>query len=102
MPDSFCKIFLMVLVMLELLYAAMNAQTVSFRGQVVDEVGAVIPGATVTLTPAKGGQPRVISAGATGEFSSPNPPAGVYTLSVEYAGFEKYIQSDLRLPLVRR
>ncbi len=73
-------------------------QGVSLRGQVVDELGAVIPGATITLTPSGDGQARTGTAGATGDFVISNIPAGVYTLTVEFSGFGKYVQNDLQIP----
>src|SRR5262245_39576386 len=74
------------------------AQAPSLRGQVVDELGAVIPGAAVTLTPRDGGKARELKSGATGDFLISNIPEGAYTLSVESAGFGKYVQSDLHIP----
>ena len=74
------------------------AQAPSLRGQVVDELGAVIPGAAVTLTPRDGGKAREVKSGATGDFLISNIPEGAYTLSVESAGFGKYVKSDLQIP----
>lgn len=75
--------------------------TSALRGQVVDEVGAVIPGANVTLTATEGptaGKPRTVVANAAGEFVVPNLLPGVYTLTVEFKGFQPFVQSDLKLP----
>src|SRR5262245_6953775 len=74
------------------------AQAPSLRGQVVDELGAVIPGAAITLTPRDGGKAREVKSGATGDFLISNIPDGGYTLSVESAGFGKYVQNDLKIP----
>jgi hypothetical protein len=73
-------------------------QAGSLRGQVVDEQEAVIPGATITLTPNGGGQSRTAKAGATGDFVMSNIPAGSYTLTVEFGGFGKYVKNDLQIP----
>jgi hypothetical protein len=70
----------------------------AFRGQVVDDADAVIPGATITLTPNGARKSVTAQASATGDFAMPNVPAGVYTLTVEFNGFEKYTKSDLRIP----
>ncbi|MGH9752364.1 MAG: TonB-dependent receptor [Blastocatellia bacterium] len=77
---------------------ALAQQTNSLRGQVVDEVGAVIPGATITLTPGGGGKARKAQAGATGDFAISNIPAGAYELTVEFNGFERYVRNDLQIP----
>ncbi len=73
-------------------------QTGSLRGQVVDELGAVIPGAMVTLAPSGGGKARTATSGATGDFVISNVPAGAYTLTVEFSGFGKYVRADLQIP----
>jgi hypothetical protein len=99
MKNAFSKPSLAALAVALLLSITVFAQQAgSLRGQVVDEVDAVIPGATITLTPVGGGAARALTAGATGEFAATNIPAGVYTLTVEFAGFEKYVQNDLRIP----
>jgi Carboxypeptidase regulatory-like domain len=77
---------------------AVGQQAGSLRGQVVDELGAVIPGAAITLTPNGGGKARAVKAGATGEFVMSKIPAGAYTLTVEFSGFGKYVQNDLQIP----
>jgi len=78
--------------------SALSAQTaVSLRGQVVDELGAIIPGARVTLRAADG-KNRSAVANASGVFSIPNLPSGVYTLTVEFKGFRAYIKDGLQIP----
>jgi hypothetical protein len=81
---------------------ALGQGSTSLRGQVVDEVGAVIPGATVTLTAVDGpqaGNPRTTVANAAGEFVLSNLQPGIYLLTVEFNGFQPFVQSDLKLPL---
>ncbi len=73
-------------------------QAGSLRGQIVDELGAVIPGATITLTPSGGGKAITAQASSVGDFAVTNIPAGSYTMTVEFAGFEKYVRNDLRIP----
>lgn len=73
-------------------------QAASLRGQVVDEVGAVIPGARITLTPGGVEKGFIAHSGGAGDFVVANIPAGVYTLTVEFDGFEKYVRNDLRIP----
>lgn len=69
----------------------------SLRGQVVDELGAIIPGARVTLRAADGKNRNAV-ANAIGAFSIPDPPPGVYTLTVEFKGFRVYIRDGLQVP----
>jgi carboxypeptidase family protein len=72
-------------------------RVVPLRGRIVDERGAVIPGARVTLK-AGAGRSRNAVADANGDFSIPNPPLGVCSLRVEFKGFRAYINDRLRIP----
>ncbi|MBK6797704.1 MAG: carboxypeptidase regulatory-like domain-containing protein [Acidobacteria bacterium] len=80
------------------LATTLYAQTVTLRGQVVDEVGAVIPNAEITLT-SKDGKERTAKSGVTGEFSIPNIPAGVYKLTSSFQGFQPYFNNELTVPV---
>lgn len=74
------------------------AQTNStLRGQVVDEVGAVIPGAKATIVMPNGRQ-RSVTTNANGEFSIPNVTPGNYTFYVEFNGFQTFVKTDLTVP----
>jgi hypothetical protein len=93
------RLLLAALATLMLLSGALYGQGANtVRGQVVDEVNAVIPGAQVTLTAADGKQ-QTVTSNAIGEFTILHLTAGVYTLSVEANGFQPYTQKDLSLPL---
>ena len=73
-------------------------------GTVRDASGAIVPGATVTITdPAKGNLVvRNITADDDGEFSAPNLQSGVYQVTVEAANFKKAVQTDIKLDLGQR
>jgi Carboxypeptidase regulatory-like domain len=58
-----------------------------FAGTVKDESGALIIGATVTLTEQQLGQTLAVSTGDDGEFSVPSLPPGRYTLDVTQPTF---------------
>lgn len=82
--------------------AAFAQNTTAFRGQIVDEVGASIPGANITLTPVDGpkaGKEIIAVSNAAGEFSVPNLAPGFYTLLAEFKGFQPFVKTDLKLPL---
>jgi len=99
MPNRFSQLLLAALgVALLFSIVALAQQANSLRGQVVDEVGDVIPGATISLTPVGGGKARTVKAVATGDFVISNVPAGVYALTVEFNGFERYVRNDLQIP----
>ncbi|HMZ21403.1 MAG TPA: carboxypeptidase regulatory-like domain-containing protein, partial [Blastocatellia bacterium] len=74
------------------------AQNSTIRGQVVDELGAVIPNAEITLTSADGKE-RKAKSNVTGDFSIPNVPPGMYTLTSTYQGFQPFLAKELKTPL---
>ncbi len=67
-------------------------------GTVKDESGAVLPGATVTITsPALPAGPASMAANEKGQFRFPNLAPGVYALSVSLSGFATYNEEGLRV-----
>src|SRR5262245_57608767 len=74
-----------------------QAVTGTILGTVTDDTGAVLPGATVTLTHVETGRTRVVVADASGQFTAPSLPTGAYTLSAELAGFKTVSIPDIRL-----
>jgi hypothetical protein len=70
-----------------------QTQTATVRGQVTDPSGALIPGATVTLT-AGGGRALAAQTSAGGTYELKEIPAGVYTVTAAAAGFEAFVQAD--------
>jgi Carboxypeptidase regulatory-like domain len=79
-----------------LLASTLWGQTaVTLRGQVLDELGAALKGATVAVT-AEDGSNRKVTTNAGGEFSIPNLLAGTYILIVEYKGFQTYVEYGIK------
>lgn len=75
---------------------AINAATV--RGTITDPDQAVIPGATITLVPAKGkGNPIVKQSGADGTYEIKNVPNGTYTITVTMPGFASVVRQNVKL-----
>ena len=62
------------------------AQTASIKGQVKDESGAMIPGATVTATGVSGNVLTAVSA-ADGSYSLKSVPNGSYRIEAAFTGF---------------
>ena len=72
--------------------------TGSISGTVKDTSGAVVPNAKVTLKDTdKNIDARTATSGASGEFAFPQLSIGRYSIAVEAAGFQKYVQSGLIL-----
>ena len=77
------------------MYAPAFAQSDTGRivGTVTDSTGAVIPGATLTLTNTDTAIVRVETAGASGELNIAAVPPGTYTARIEAAGFQSQTSS---------
>ena len=76
---------------------AQGATTSALSGVVVDSVGGVIPGATVSAkSDDTGATSEAVTSGA-GTFSIPALNAGVYTVTVSLMGFKTAIISQVRL-----
>src|SRR5262245_55991266 len=69
--------------------------TGSISGTVSDSNGAVISGATVTITNAGTGLVRKLTTGDSGQFSAPALPVGEYAARVEKTGFSTLDQIRL-------
>jgi len=67
---------------------AAQTSTGEVNGTVTDSTGAVIPGATVTLTNQGTKIARTAVTNASGNFVFINVPSGTYTLSIELQGFK--------------
>jgi hypothetical protein len=92
--------FMAVMVLCSWLCCVALAQetTGSIAGTVKDPSGAVMPNAKVTLTDSdKNIAVRTAKTSGAGEFSFPSLPVGRYSVTVEVAGFETYVQTDLVL-----
>ena len=67
-------------------------------GDVQDESGAVLPGATVTITSDQlPGGPRVSVTNEKGQYRFPNLPPGTYALEVEMSSFGTYREEAMRV-----
>ena len=73
-----------------------QAPTAGVSGRVIDQTGAVIPGATVTVTGSDGKQASATS-DQSGAFHIQALPAGSYTVSAIAPGFAHFSQPGLAL-----
>src|SRR5262245_23046247 len=62
-------------------------------GRIVDQTGAVVPNARVTITNTGTNETRVVVTNVDGDYTIPQLPPGDYSLSVELRGFKKMIRS---------
>src|ERR1700683_3251466 len=69
----------------------------SIQGVVTDPTGAVVSGATVTLTDTGTNQKLTTVTSSSGVYSFNALPPNVFALSVEKAGFKKKALSDVHI-----
>ena len=78
-------------------FAQSQATTGVIEGTVSDSSGAVLPGATVTLTNTGTNFTRDLVTDADGRFRGLLLPLGTYKLAVALAGFSNYEQDGIEL-----
>ena len=71
--------------------------TASIAGTVLDQNGAVIPGAKVSLISEASGETRVVTSSDSGEFRFSGQGEGAFTLRVESPGFATYITQGVKV-----
>lgn len=71
--------------------------TATLFGLVQDSSGAVLPGATATITNSATGVTRQATSDERGEFNASSIPAGTYTVRIELANFKTYTVAGLEL-----
>ncbi len=69
--------------------------TGSIYGKVTDESGAVLPGATVTVTGTGLQQPLIAQTSTSGAYQFPVVPIGTYTVTFELGSFKKAIRQNV-------
>jgi hypothetical protein len=86
--------------MLMFLSVSVLAQTTgSISGEVRDEKQAIIPNATVTVRDVTTNQARTAQTDQDGRYRLTGLSVGDYEVSIEAAGFAKYVQSGITLAL---
>ncbi|MGH9373590.1 MAG: TonB-dependent receptor domain-containing protein, partial [Vicinamibacterales bacterium] len=71
----------------------------SLVGNVTDDTGAAVPGATVTITHRDTGASRDVVTDANGAYRFSTVQPGVYTMSVKLTGFRTFTRSDIPVTL---
>ncbi len=76
-----------VIVLLGCVYLFGQSNTGRILGSISDQSGAVIPGASVTVTNVQTGVERILISNEAGEYVAPNSIPGIYKVRVEVPGF---------------
>ncbi|MGD0647156.1 MAG: carboxypeptidase regulatory-like domain-containing protein [Acidobacteriaceae bacterium] len=85
--------------------ATVQAQTISasLSGFVEDQTGAIVPGASVTLTNQSSKDKRATKTDSAGLFSFAAVPSGTYQVQISLNGFDSFVERDIILnPADRR
>jgi len=90
MKSKFVLLPALVLCLLGMAFSQSSTGTI--QGSVADAQGAVIPGATVTITNQGTGRAVTVNSGPEGLFSLPSLDPGSYKVQVEQTGFQKTTQ----------
>lgn len=68
-------------------------------GRVLDPTGAVVPGATLTLTSTGSGATQTVQASKTGDYVFLSVPVGQYKLQAQSTGFRDFIADGITVQL---
>ena len=74
-----------------------QSATAEFNGSVVDQSGAVLPGAAITVAEESTGLVRSAVSSDAGRFVLPAVPPGVYTVKAELSGFQTQSRTGVRI-----
>ncbi len=66
-------------------------------GNVTDESGAAIPGATITATDTRTNISRTTTSNQSGAYTFNNTPPGVYRVEGELVGFKKFLRENVEV-----
>ena len=91
------RLVVAALITLVLGRASAYAQEGSIAGTVTDETGAVLPGATVTVTSLETGRQFSAPTREHGEYRMVNVPAGTYKIQASLAGFSTVVIPKIEL-----
>ena len=78
-------------------YSQASVSRSELRGQITDQNGAAVPGATVTVTDATRGTTRTVQSDENGLYVFLALPPGTYSMKVEASGFAAKTISDVHL-----
>jgi hypothetical protein len=76
-----------------------QAVTASLVGTITDASGAVVVNAKIVLTETNTGVSRTSQTNDSGNYSFPNLPPGVYSVSAEQTGFKKATRGGVDVPV---
>ncbi len=106
MSETFFKRFCYGMVAVAVIFAVCGGMAIAVRaqgsegritGNIVDQSGAAVPGAKVTITDSDRGVTRTLTSDAAGAYAAPSLTPGNYAIRVEFMGFRAVDRKDLVL-----
>ena len=88
-----CGVFLLTLA--GAVPASAQVNTGEIFGKVTDGTGAVLPGATVTISSPALIQPQSVATSDSGGYRFPQIPIGIYSVTFDLPGFKKTVREDV-------
>ena len=85
----------MCLVMFSTVFALAQRDLGTITGTVTDPTGAVVPGASITITEDATGQSYKVQTSAAGDYVRPALKPGTYTVAAEAPGFRRIAQRNV-------
>jgi Carboxypeptidase regulatory-like domain/TonB dependent receptor len=82
-------------------FAGAQSDTGRILGAMADQSGAILPGATITITDVQRGEVRTLTSDAAGEYVAPGLKAGIYTVRVEVSGFKTIENPGIQLEVAQ-
>jgi hypothetical protein len=96
----FCRlVFCLCIALASGEFAVAQQATAVLTGVVKDASDAVVVGAKITLRDAQTNASRTITTGKDGDYVFNLVPIGAYEVTVEHAGFEKYVRKGITLEI---
>lgn len=89
------SLFMITMLMFPVANSAQTGSSGQITGNVTDVNGAIVPGATVTVTQIETGAKRTITTNNDGNYSIANVEIGTYRLSVSKTGFKETSVSNV-------
>jgi hypothetical protein len=72
-----------------------NVSQATFHGKIADPTGALIPGATITISNSKGQTVATATADATGNYEAHAPAPGTYSVTATFQGFAPFVSQGI-------
>jgi hypothetical protein len=90
-------VILALLIRVEVVFPQASVSTAELRGQITDQSGGAIAGATITITDASKGTTRSVTSDENGNYVFLSLPPSTYTLKIEASGFTPRTLTNIKL-----